>query len=123
MKIGVLLADAFQDSEYFLPKFDIENTGAQTEVISLNAKPIEIYSYFSRIGTLDVDKTISDDHPRDYVGIFVPGGPKSPVTLAESDEVLSFLRQINSQRRLVASICRGSLLVARSGIAAGRMAS
>ena len=58
MKIGVLLADAFQDSEYFLPKFEIESVGAQTEVISLDAKSVEIYSYFSRIGVLDVDKAI-----------------------------------------------------------------
>ena len=42
MKIGVLLADAFQDSEYFLPKFEIESAGAQTEVISVASKPIEI---------------------------------------------------------------------------------
>src|SRR4029453_16237840 len=98
MKIGVLLADAFQDSEYFLPKYELENAGVRIEVISLDSKPIEIYSYFSRIGTLDVDRTISDANPSDYVGVLVPGGPKSPVTLAESDEVLSFLRQINSQR-------------------------
>src|SRR4030095_5637292 len=49
-----------------------------------------------------------------------PGGAKSPATLAESEEVLSFLRRINRGGRLVASICRGSLLVARSGIAQGR---
>ena len=120
MKIGVLLADAFQDSEYFLPKFDIEGSGVPLEVISLESKPIEIYSYFSRIGTLDVDKTIGDADPTDYIGVLIPGGAKSPAILAESEEVLSFLRRINSQRRLVASICRGSLLVARSGIAAGR---
>ena len=120
MKIGVLLADAFQDSEYFLPKFDIENTGAQTEVISLNSKPIEIYSYFSRIGTLDVDKTISDADPGDYTGVLVPGGAKSPAILAESDDVRSFLQRVNRRRGLVASICRGSLLVARAGVAEGR---
>jgi protease I len=90
------------------------------EVISLESKPIEIYSYFSRIGTLDVDKTIRDADPADYIGVLVPGGAKSPAILAESEEVLSFLRRINSHRRLVASICRGSLLVARSGIAEGR---
>ena len=120
MKIGVLLADAFQDSEYFLPKFEIESAGAQTEVISIEASPIEIYSYFSRIGTLDVDKTVRDADPGDYIGVLVPGGAKSPAILAESDDVLSFLRQVNSRKRLVASICRGSLLVARSGIAEGR---
>jgi putative intracellular protease/amidase len=115
----VLLADAFQDSEYFLPKFDIENTGAQTEVSSLDSKPIEIYSYFSRIGTLDVDKTISDADPGDYTGVLVPGGAKSPAILAESDDVRSFLRRVNRRRGLVASICRGSLLIARAGIAEG----
>jgi protease I len=120
MKIGVLLADAFQDSEYFLPKYELENAGVRIEVISLDSKPIEIYSYFSRIGTLDVDRTISDANPTDYVGVLVPGGAKSPVLLAESDEVLSFLQRVNSGGRLVASICRGSLLVARSGIAQGR---
>ena len=120
MKIGVLLADAFQDSEYFLPKFDIEGSGVRMEVISLASKPIEIYSYFSRIGTLDVDKPIRDADPADYIGVLIPGGAKSPAILAESEEVLSFLRRINSHRRLVASICRGSLLVARSGIAEGR---
>jgi hypothetical protein len=41
---------------------------------------------------------------RDYVGVLVPGGAKSPVLLAESDEVLSFLQRVNSGGRLVASI-------------------
>jgi protease I len=121
MKVGVLLADGFQDSEYFLPKFELETAGAQTEVISLDSsKPIEIYSYFSRIGTLDVDKSITDADPMDYVGVLIPGGAKSPGILAENDSVCSFLRRVNDDGGLVASICRGSLLVARSGIAEGR---
>lgn len=120
MKIGVLLADAFQDSEYFLPKYELERAGARTEVISLGSKPVEIYSYFTRIGMLDVDRTIRDADPFDYAGVLVPGGAKSPAILAEDGEVLSFLRRINSTGKLVASICRGSLLVARSGIAEGR---
>jgi protease I len=50
----------------------------------------------------------------------VPGGAKSPALLAESKAVVSFLRQIDNQKKLVASICRGSLLIATSGIAKGR---
>ena len=120
MQVGVLIADAFQDSEYFLPKIEIEKLGVQTEVISIDSKPVEIYSYFSRIGTLDVNKVIADADPADYVEVLVPGGAKSPALLAKSEAVLSFLRKINSEEKLVAAICRGSMLVARSGIAKSR---
>jgi hypothetical protein len=37
MKIAVLVADAFQDSEYFLPKIEIEKLGVETEVVSSRA--------------------------------------------------------------------------------------
>jgi protease I len=120
MKIGVLAADGFQDSEYFLPKIEIEKLGLETEVISLSCAPIEIYSFFSRIGLLDVQKTIDEANPADYVGVLVPGGAKSPAILSENEKVLSFLRTLNGERKLIAPICRGTLLVATSDIVRGR---
>lgn len=120
MKIGVLVADGFQDSEYFLPKIEIEKLGVQTEVISLARKPVEIYSFFGKIGLLDVQKTIQEADPGDYSGVLVPGGAKSPALLSESEAVLSFLRHINGEHKLVAPICRGSMLVAISGIVKNR---
>jgi len=120
-KMAALVADAFQDSEYFLPKIALQDQlGLDVEVVSIEKKPIEIYSYFSRIGMLDVDKSIDDADPNDYLGVLVPGGAKSPALLAENPAVLAFLRQVNDEQKLVASICRGSLLVAKSGIARGR---
>ena len=120
MKIAVLVADAFQDSEYFLPKIEIEKLGVETEVVSLKREPVEIYSFFARIGLLDVQKTIREADPSDYAGVLVPGGAKSPAILSESKEALSFLREIDAAGKLVAPICRGSLLVANSGIVKGR---
>jgi protease I len=120
MKIAVLVADGFQDSEYFLPKIEIEKLGFETEVISLGRQPVEIYSYFSRIGLLDVQKTIQEASPADYVGVLVPGGAKSPAILSENEAVLSFLKEINAGRSLIAPICRGTLLVAKSGIVKNR---
>jgi protease I len=118
--IAVLVADAFQDSEYFLPKVEIEKMGLRTEVVSIGSEPIEIYSFFDRIGHLDVQKTIDRANPDDYVGVLIPGGAKSPAILAESVDVLRFLQAIDGAGKLVASICRGSLLVAKSGVAKGR---
>jgi protease I len=120
-RVAALVADAFQDSEFFLPKIALQDQlGLDVEVISSKRAPIEIYSYFSRIGMLDVNRTVAEADPDDYIGVLVPGGAKSPALLAEDPAVLAFLRAINERRKLVASICRGSLLVAKSGIAKGR---
>jgi protease I len=118
--IAVLVADGFQDAEYFLPKIEIERLGVKTEVVSLTREPVEIYSFFSRIGLLDVQRTIQEADPHEYAGVLVPGGAKSPTILAESETVLSFIRQINGEGKLVAPICRGTLLVASSGIVKNR---
>lgn len=120
-KVAALVADAFQDSEYFLPKVAIQDRlGLDVEVVSITKQPIEIYSYFSRIGMLDVNKSIDEADSNDYIGVLVPGGAKSPALLAEYPHVLAFLRTIDREGKLVASICRGSLLVAKSGIIKGR---
>src|SRR5215813_6842877 len=119
-KIAALVADAFQDSEFFLPKIALEAMGVRVEVVSAGTKPVEIYSYFTCIGHLDVNKTIDDAGPGDYIGVLVPGGVKSPAILSANESVLAFLREVDARKKLVASICRGSLLVAKSGIARGR---
>src|SRR5262245_35416942 len=120
-KVAALVADAFQDSEYFLPKIALQDQlGLDVEVISTKKEPIEIYSYFSRIGMLDVDMSIDEADLNDYIGVLVPVAAKSPALLAESPAIITFLRKINDDEKLVASICRGSLLVAKSGIAKGR---
>jgi hypothetical protein len=65
-KIAALVADAFQDSEYFLPKITMQDQlGLDVEVVSSKKEPIEIYSYFSRIGMLDVNKSIDEADPND----------------------------------------------------------
>jgi protease I len=120
-KIAALVANAFQDSEYFLPKIALQDQlGLDVEVISTKKAPIEIYSYFSRIGMLDVNKSIDEADPNDFIGVLIPGGAKSPALLAENPAVVAFLRKINDDQKLIASICRGSLLVAKSGVAKGR---
>jgi hypothetical protein len=54
--VAALVADAFQDSEYFLPKIALQDQlGLDVEVL-VEARPVEIYSNFSRIGLLDVSR-------------------------------------------------------------------
>jgi len=119
-KVAVLLADAFQDSEYFLPKIEIEKLGVETETVSISQSPVEIYSFFRGIGHLNIDKAIDEAKASAYIGVLVPGGAKSPAILAEDERVLAFLREMNGAEKLVAPISRGTMLVATSGVAKGR---
>jgi putative intracellular protease/amidase len=71
-KFAVLLADAFQDSEYFLPKVEVEKLGIETETFSLSKTPVEVYSFFKSIGHLKIDKAIDEADVRDYIGKLGP---------------------------------------------------
>jgi putative intracellular protease/amidase len=49
-KIAALVADAFQEEEYFFPKVALNEAGYEVEVVSSHKEPVEIYSYFARTG-------------------------------------------------------------------------
>jgi deglycase len=115
-KIAALIADAFQEEEYFFPKVALNEAGYEVEVVSSRKEPVEIYSYFARTGLLDVERAITEARPEDYVGVLIPGGAKSPALLA----VTKFVQDVSARGGVIACICRGSMLAARSKVVAGR---
>src|SRR2546430_12368863 len=58
-KIAALIADAFQEEEYFFPKVALNEAGYQVEVVSSHKEPVEIYSYFARTGPLPTGRCSS----------------------------------------------------------------
>jgi protease I len=107
-KIAALIADAFQEEEYFFPKVALNEAGYQVEVVSSRKQPVEIYSYFARTGLLDVERAIADARPEDYVGVLIPGGAKSPALLAEDPRVAKFVQEVSARGGIIACICRGT---------------
>jgi protease I len=81
---------------------------------------VEIYSYFEKVGTYDVDYSIEEVDPQDFDGILIPGGAKSPVILSEDERIKTFVRAIAAEDKLVGCICRGALLAANAGVVQGR---
>jgi protease I len=119
-RIAALLADAFQEEEFFLPKVALARAGYTVDVVSIERRPIEMYSYFAQTGLLNVDRAVTGVDPADYAGILVAGGAKSPALLAESEAIKAFVRTVNASGGIVSSICRGTLLLIKSDIARGR---
>jgi len=119
-KIAALVADAFQEEEYFLPKLALNEAGYEVEVVSCRKEPVEIYSFFARTGLLDVQRAITEARSEDYVGVLIPGGAKSPALLAEDPRVTKFIQDVSARGGVIACICRGSMLAARSKVVTGR---
>ena len=119
-RIAALIADGFQEEECLVPRFALQLLGARVDMVSSAKAPVEIYSYFEKVGTYDVDHAIDEVDPRDFDGILIPGGAKSPVILAQDDRIKAFVRAIATADKLVACICRGVLLAAFTGIVQGR---
>ena len=119
-RIAALVADGFQEEECLVPRFVLELLGARVDIVSLVKAPIEIYSYFEKVGTYDVDYSIVEVHPRDFDGVLIPGGAKSPAILSQDERTKAFVRAIAEAGKLVACICRGALLAANAGIVRDR---
>src|SRR5262245_10872549 len=119
-RIAALVADGFQEEECLVPRFALQLLGAQVDIVSSGKRPIEIYSYFEKVGTYDVDHAIDEVNPSDFDGILIPGGDRSPVILSEDERVKAFVRAIAGADKLVACICRGALLAANADVVRGR---
>jgi DJ-1/PfpI family len=109
-KIAALIADAFQEEEYFFPKVALNEAGYDVEVVSSRKEPVEIYSYFARTGLLDVDRAVADARPEDYAGVLIPGGAKSPALLAEDSRVTTFVQGVSARGGVIACLPAGSPL-------------
>src|SRR5262245_7817116 len=115
-RIAALVADGFQEEECLVPRFAMQLLGASVNIVSLVRSPIDIYSYFERVGTYEVDYAIADVDAQDFDGILIPGGAKSPAILSEDERVRAFVRAIANADKMVACICRGALLAANAGV-------
>jgi protease I len=119
-RIAALVADGFQEEECLVPRFALQLLGARVETVSSTRRPVEIYSYFEKVGTYDVAHAIGDVDPSEFDGVLIPGGAKSPVTLSQDERVKAFVRDIAAAGKLVACICRGTLLAANAGVVRNR---
>ena len=113
-KIAALIADAFQEEEYFFPKVALNEAGYDVEVVSSRKEPVEIYSYFARTGRLDVDRAIVDARPEDYAGVLIPVVQKARPCLPKDSRVTTFVQDVSARGGVIVCVCRGSLLAARS---------
>ncbi len=117
MKIAILATNGFEYTELTKPQQYLKDLGHEVHLISPELGEIEAAH---NDGSVTVDKKLSDTNPHDYDALVLPGGQANPDTLRTNKEALSFIKDFDSHRKLIAAICHAPWLLIETGIAKGK---
>src|SRR3954453_4692761 len=73
-KIAILATDGAEQVELTEPRTALEEAGAQTDLVSLEAGEIQGFDHLDHADKLKVDKTLDDVSAEDYAGVLIPDG-------------------------------------------------
>lgn len=118
-KIAILVDTAYQEMEVWYPYYRFHEAGAECLFAAAEAGKV----YESKLG-YPATAQISYDalNADDFDGVVIPGG-YAPDYIRRHAKALQFVRDMDEQGKLVASICHGAWVLCSAGILKGRRAT
>lgn len=114
-RIAILVAEGFEDLEFFYPLIRFAEAGAEVVVAGLTKDEVK-----GKHGTeFTPSKTVKDIMNENFDCVIIPGG-SAPKKLRESKEVLDFVRKSHAKGRIIAAICHGPQVLVSAGLAKGK---
>jgi protease I len=115
-KIAVLVDQMYQEMEVWYPLFRLREAGA--EVVTVG--PAAGHTYPSKLGyPVKCDLSWEVAQSSDFDGVVIPGG-YAPDHIRRHPKAIEFVREIDQQGKLVASICHGPWVLCSTGTLKGR---
>ena len=120
LRVAVLAADGFEQVELTSPVEDLEDRGAEVDIISLRPGRIRGVNGMYPGKKVKVDYTLDQVDLNDYHALLLPGGLANPDALRQSDQVLDFVSAFNAQGKPIAMICHAPWIAVSGGMVSGR---
>jgi len=115
-RIGVLIDNKFEDSEYSKPAKAYRKS--KHELIHLGVKKGTVTGEKAGL-KVKVEKAVTNVDVGDFDALFIPGG-YSPDQLRSHDEVVSFVKKFAVTGKPIFFICHGAQLLITADILKGR---
>ncbi|GIM28137.1 4-methyl-5(B-hydroxyethyl)-thiazole monophosphate biosynthesis protein [Clostridium polyendosporum] len=116
-RILVMLAEGFEEIEA-LTVVDVLRR-ANVECVTCSLKEKEIQGAHNILVT--ADKSLEDNDLNTYDGIVLPGGMPGSVNLRDNIKVVELVKDYYAAGKLVAAICAAPIVLAKAGIADGKI--
>jgi len=118
-KIAILVEDLYQVLEVWYPLLRLKEEGVDVQLIGTGSKE----SYGSKEGyPAKVDASIEEVKPEDFDGVIIPGG-FAPDFMRRYPAMIEFVKKMDADGKIVASICHGGWMLVSAGILKGRTAT
>ncbi len=114
-KVAVLVADMYQELEFWYPYLRLQEEGAQVVAVGPEAK-----EYKSKLGyPAKAELGAKDVRAQDFHAVVIPGG-YAPDYLRRSPELVRFVREMSEGGKPVAAICHGPWMLCSARVVRGR---
>jgi protease I len=117
--IAILVDNMYQEMEVWYPYFRFQEAGAEIVVIGAEAGKV----YTSKLGyPVKSDAAYDRVDAREFDGVVIPGG-YAPDHIRRHPRANQFVKDMDGQGKLVASICHGPWVLCSAGVLRGRRAT
>ncbi len=117
-KIAVLVAEGFEDLEYWVTVMRLQEEGAEVVSIGPDTEPV---NGKNALGA-QADTTADGVDASELDGVVVPGG-WAPDKLRRYPEITNLVRTVHDRNKIVGIICHGGLVAISAGIVDGARAT
>jgi protease I len=120
MKVAILVADGFEQTEMTEPRKVLESAGAETLIVSALDGSVRGWKHLTPADTFEVDVPLQGANPDDFDALLLPGGVANPDALRIDAKAVAFVRAFVESGKPIAAICHGPWTLIDAGGAKGR---
>jgi protease I len=117
-KVVVLVAEGFEDLEYWVTVMRLREEGAEVVTVGKDLEPVRGKNALEA----RADATAGEVDASELDGIVVPGG-WAPDKLRRYPEITGLVREVHERGKTVGIICHGGLVAISAGILGGASAT
>lgn len=107
LKVAILIADGFEQSEMVEPKKALEQAGAITSIISPQSGKVKGWKMKNWGDEFPIDKSLKEVKADQFDALLLPGGVKNPDTLRMDPAAVEFVKGFVKAHKPIAAICHG----------------
>lgn len=120
VRIAAIATDGVEEPEIVEPVKALRDAGATVDILSLKAGEIQCFRHHDKGSRVKAVKAVKDSDPADYDALLLPGGALNADALRADNDVKSFVKAFDHEKKPIAFICHAPWILVSAGLVKGR---